>query len=148
MMSVMKTLILLMLSLTTLSWMNCALPLQFAIAMTSSGPLMALATTFLTPNMECHSLLCKGSCHLHMLMASCSLEPGKMASHCLQLGNCFNKCFLCKMILTCPIRRLVSITTRNNTINEDPNFTAMLVAFGQFLDHDLDHIPISSKLEC
>lgn len=44
-----------------------------------------------------------------------------------------------------PSTRLVSTTARFNTVNEDPNFTALLVAFGQFLDHDLDHVPLSSK---
>jgi hypothetical protein len=45
-----------------------------------------------------------------------------------------------------PSTRFVSTTTRFNRINEDPEFTSMLVAFGQYLDHDLDHVPISSKL--
>ena len=44
-----------------------------------------------------------------------------------------------------PSTRLVSTTARFTQVNEDPNFTALLVAFGQFLDHDLDHVPLSSK---
>ena len=44
-----------------------------------------------------------------------------------------------------PSARLISTTTRFNEIVEDPNFTSLLVAFGQFLDHDTDHVPISSK---
>lgn len=45
-----------------------------------------------------------------------------------------------------PSARFVSTTTRFNQVNEDPNFTALLMAFGQFLDHDLDHVPIRGKM--
>ena len=44
-----------------------------------------------------------------------------------------------------PSARLVSITTRSTRPALDPNFTSLLVAFGQFLDHDLDLVPVQSK---
>jgi len=40
-----------------------------------------------------------------------------------------------------PSGRVVTNKVLGNEEVPDPDFTAMLVAFGQFLDHDIDHIP-------
>jgi hypothetical protein len=42
-----------------------------------------------------------------------------------------------------PSARLVSTTASGTSEIDDSTFTAMLVPFGQFLDHDLDHVPVS-----
>ena len=51
-----------------------------------------------------------------------------------------------------PPARLVSTLTRFNRDNENPDFSAILFSFGQFIDHDLDHVPISTSggeiIEC
>ena len=42
--------------------------------------------------------------------------------------------------------RLVSTSIRNpETVIESKDFTALYVAFAQFIDHDTDHVPISCK---
>ena len=42
-----------------------------------------------------------------------------------------------------PSTRMVTNIAISQVVVEEENFTAMLVGFGQFLDHDLDHVPIS-----
>ena len=47
-----------------------------------------------------------------------------------------------------PLRstRLISTTIRNpETQKLSEDFTALIVAFAQFVDHDTDHVPISGK---
>ena len=41
-----------------------------------------------------------------------------------------------------PSARFVSTTITNNLSKEHPSITALFVAFAQYLDHDLDHVPI------
>ena len=41
-----------------------------------------------------------------------------------------------------PSGREVTNIVLNRQENPDEDFTAMLISFGQFLDHDLDHVPI------
>ena len=41
-----------------------------------------------------------------------------------------------------PSARFVSTAITNNSSKEDPSITALFVAFAQYLDHDLDHVPI------
>ena len=41
-----------------------------------------------------------------------------------------------------PSAKIVSNSTRGLASNEDRLFTSLVFAFGQFLDHDLDHVPI------
>ena len=41
-----------------------------------------------------------------------------------------------------PPSRFVSQTVSNNLSKEHPSITALFVAFAQYLDHDLDHVPI------
>ena len=41
-----------------------------------------------------------------------------------------------------PSARFVSTTITNNSSKEHPSITALFVAFAQYLDHDLDHVPI------
>jgi hypothetical protein len=38
--------------------------------------------------------------------------------------------------------RVISNTCAATYVDDDVNFTSMLVAFGQFLDHDVDHVPV------
>ena len=51
-----------------------------------------------------------------------------------------------------PSARLVSTLTRFNQDEEDQQFSAILFSFGQFIDHDLDHVPITESggeiIEC
>ena len=42
-----------------------------------------------------------------------------------------------------PSARLVTTIATGATQVDDDQFTAMLVAFGQFIDHDFDHVPVS-----
>ncbi len=44
-----------------------------------------------------------------------------------------------------PSARLVSTITTNNATILDTSVTALFVAFGQFLDHDLDQVPFNSN---
>jgi len=44
-----------------------------------------------------------------------------------------------------PSTRMISIKTSGMTEVDERKFTSMLVAFGQFLDHDLDHVPVSKS---
>ena len=44
-----------------------------------------------------------------------------------------------------PSSRFVSKTIRGTLSNEDPILTALFVAIGQFIDHDMDHAPIMRK---
>ena len=41
--------------------------------------------------------------------------------------------------------RIISNLCTASYADDDVNFTSMLVAFGQFLDHDLDHVPDSKS---
>ena len=41
-----------------------------------------------------------------------------------------------------PSARFVSRNITNNLSKEHPTITALFVAFAQYLDHDLDHVPI------
>ena len=45
-----------------------------------------------------------------------------------------------------PSSRKVSRDIRGTENKPDPKLTALMWAFGQFLDHDLDHTSIFSKL--
>ena len=42
-----------------------------------------------------------------------------------------------------PSTRLVSTIASGQAEIDERRFTSMLVAFGQFLDHDFDHVPVS-----
>ena len=42
-----------------------------------------------------------------------------------------------------PSARLVSTIASGQTEIDERRFTSMLVGFGQFLDHDFDHVPVS-----
>ena len=44
-----------------------------------------------------------------------------------------------------PSTRLVSTIASGQTEIDERRFTSMLVGFGQFLDHDLDHVPVSKS---
>ena len=41
--------------------------------------------------------------------------------------------------------RIISTIASGLTEVDERKFTSMLVAFGQFLDHDLDHVPVSTS---
>ena len=44
-----------------------------------------------------------------------------------------------------PSSRFVSTKTHFTNINPNPDFNSLMVTFGQFLDHDIDHVPVRSK---
>ena len=46
-----------------------------------------------------------------------------------------------------PSPREISVQTRFNEDRENPDFTTLLFAVGQFIDHDLTHVPFHSKFK-
>ena len=42
-----------------------------------------------------------------------------------------------------PSTRMITNIAISQNVIEESKFTAMLVGFGQIVDHDLDHVPIS-----
>jgi hypothetical protein len=51
----------------------------------------------------------------------------------------FTRSFIANMR---PDPKIDGVGDKNSFFNIDPRFTSMIVAFGQFVDHDLDHVPV------